>query len=167
MHTPPLSASPGRHRWQDVHDWIIRQIDGDIWSEGTRLPSVRALARLFDTSLGTVQRALAALESEARVHTVPRAGILVSARAHPDDEAVDFSALTVRVDQAVVQMLSQAVQPGHLAFSSAVLADELTPHVQLKRCLATVARQYAARSTPPAPSHRRAHAGARRALQPR
>ena len=129
MHTPPLSASPGRHRWQDVHDWIIRQIDGDIWSEGTRLPSVRALARLFDTSLGTVQRALAALESEARVHTVPRAGILVSARAHPDDEAVDFSALTVRVDQAVVQMLSQAVQPGHLAFSSAVLADELTPHV--------------------------------------
>lgn len=142
MHTPPLSASPGRHRWQDVHDWIIRQIDGDIWSEGTRLPSVRALARLFDTSLGTVQRALAALESEARVHTVPRAGILVSARAHPDDEAVDFSALTVRVDQAVVQMLSQAVQPGHLAFSSAVLADELTPHVQLKRCLATVARQY-------------------------
>ena len=50
MHTPPLSASPGRHRWQDVHDWIIRQIDGDIWSEGTRLPSVRALARALSSA---------------------------------------------------------------------------------------------------------------------
>lgn len=59
-------------RWRIVKDWIIRQIDSGEWPAQTKLPSIRTLARLFTTSITTVQRALVDLEANAYVLSVPR-----------------------------------------------------------------------------------------------
>lgn len=132
--------SAGQPRWQPVHDWIIRQIESDAWPEGKRLPSVRALADLFHTSIGTVQRALEQLETDAWLRTVPKVGIFVASGSTTPANDTDYAGVTVRVDKAVVEMLSQAVQPGHVSFSSAVLGDELVPQIPLNKCLALVTR---------------------------
>lgn len=127
-------------RWRRVKDWIIRQIDSGEWPARTKLPSIRTLARLFDTSITTVQRALADLEANAYVLTEPRVGYFVSAagRASPASR-FDFSSVTVNVNHAVVAMLSQAASRTTLSLSSAVLHGDLTPHVLLNKCMATLA----------------------------
>lgn len=127
-------------RWRRVKDWIIRQIDSGEWPAQTKLPSIRTLARLFDTSITTVQRALADLEANAYVLTEPRVGYFVSAagRANPASR-FDFSSVTVNVNHAVVAMLSQAASRTTLSLSSAVLHGDLTPHVLLNKCIATLA----------------------------
>lgn len=127
-------------RWWIVKDWIIRQIDSSEWPAQTKLPSIRTLARLFDTSLTTVQRALADLEANAYVLSVPRVGYFVSAAGRArTGSRFDFSTVTVNVNHAVVAMLSQATSRTSLTLSSAVLHGDLTPHVQLNKCIATLA----------------------------
>ncbi len=127
-------------RWRIVKDWIIRQIDsGDLAAEA-KLPSIRVLARMFETSITTVQRALADLEADAYVSTVPRVGYFVSAsgRAKPSG-AFDFSSVTVNVNHAVVAMLSEAASRTTASLNSAVLHSDLTPNVLLNKCLSVLA----------------------------
>lgn len=127
-------------RWRIVKDWVIRQIDSGEWPGESKLPSIRVLARLFETSLTTVQRALAELEANAYVLSVPRVGYFVAASARaPRNAHPDFSSVTVNVNHAVVAMLAQAASPAMTSLSSAVLHNELTPQVQLNKCLAALA----------------------------
>lgn len=68
-----LNPKPDK-RWQTVYAWLLRQIDSGEWPNGTQLPSVRELARLFDSSIATVQRGLAELEANSYVQATPRVG---------------------------------------------------------------------------------------------
>lgn len=127
-------------RWRIVQDWIVRQIEGGEWPDESKLPSIRILARMFNTSITTVQRALAELEANAYILSVPRVGYFVSAAGRTRlDSGFDFSSVTVNVNHAVVSMLSQAAFPETLSLSSAVLHSELTPHILLNKCLSSVA----------------------------
>ncbi|SEN18388.1 PLP-dependent aminotransferase family protein [Pseudomonas sp. ok266] len=127
-------------RWRIVKDWIIRQIDSGEWAAGAKLPSIRTLARMFETSITTVQRALADLEADAYVSTKPRIGYFVSAsgQAKPA-RGFDFSSVTVNVNHAVVAMLSQAASRTTASLNSAVLHSDLTPNVLLNKCLSVLA----------------------------
>lgn len=126
-------------RWQSVRDWIVRQIDSGEWPAQSKLPSIRGLARLFDTSITTVQRALSDLEANAYVLSVPRVGYFTRAPGPAAVSRADFASVTVNVNQAVVTMLAQAAASTTPSLSSAVLQGELTPHVQLSKCLAVLA----------------------------
>ena len=125
-------------RWHTVNTWLLRQIDSGEWPTGTQLPSVRELARLFDSSLATVQRALAELEANAYVQATPRVGYFV-AKGAAQVQGFDLASVSVNVNHAVVAMLAQAASNGGLSLSSAVLHDELTPQVLLNKCLTTLA----------------------------
>lgn len=127
-------------RWQTVKEWIIRQIDSGEWTAGSKLPSVRVLARLFGASITTVQRALADLEANAYVLSTPRVGYFVSAPGRETASSrFDLSSISVDVNHAVVAMLSQAARQGSTSLSSAVLHNDLTPDVLLNKCLAGLA----------------------------
>lgn len=127
-------------RWRIVKDWVIRQIESGEWAGGSKLPSIRSLSRMFDTSITTVQRALADLEADAYVSTIPRVGYFVSASGQAKPASgFDFSSVTVNVNHAVVTMLSQAASRTTASLNSAVLHSELTPHVLLNKCLAVLA----------------------------
>ncbi|NBK37624.1 PLP-dependent aminotransferase family protein [Pseudomonas soli] len=125
-------------RWHTVNTWLLRQIDSGEWPTGTQLPSVRELARLFDSSLATVQRALAELEANAYVQATPRVGYFV-AKGAAQVQGFDLASVSVNVNHAVVAMLAQAAGNGGLSLSSAVLHDELTPQVLLNKCLMALA----------------------------
>lgn len=124
-------------RWHTVNAWLLRQIDSGEWPSGTQLPSVRELARLFDSSIATVQRALAELEANAYVQATPRVGYFV-AKGAAQVQGFDLASVSVNVNHAVVAMLAQAASNTTLSLSSAVLHDELTPQVLLNKCLATL-----------------------------
>lgn len=125
-------------RWHTLKDWLLRQIDSGDWPTGTQLPSVRELARLFDSSVATVQRALAELEANAYVQATPRVGYFV-AKGAARAQGFDLASVSVNVNHAVVAMLSQAASHTALSLSSAVLHGELTPEVLLNKCLAALA----------------------------
>ncbi|RMO80044.1 aminotransferase-like domain-containing protein [Pseudomonas syringae group genomosp. 3] len=127
-------------RWRIVRDWIIRQIESGEWAVESKLPSIRTLSSMFKTSITTVQRALADLEANAYVLTLPRVGYFVCAagQAKPIAE-FDFSSVTVNVNHDVVAMLSQAASREVASLSSAVLHSDLTPNVLLSKCLTSVA----------------------------
>lgn len=129
-------------QWQIVRDWIVRQIGSGEWPAESRLPSIRALARLFETSITTVQRALNDLEANAYVTSVARVGYFVSmsGRAAVDD-GFELSSVSVDVNHAVVAMLSQAASSTTASLSSAVLHGELTPHVLLNKCQSVLANK--------------------------
>lgn len=127
-------------RWQTVRDWIIKQIQAGEWGGEIQLPSIRSLARLFQTSITTIQRALADLEASAYIFSVPRVGYYVSQGCQKNVERpLDFSAVDVNVNHAVVKMLSEAAQPGSLSLSSAVLHSDLIPRALLNKSLISCA----------------------------
>jgi len=127
-------------RWKIVKDWIVRQIEQGEWPDDFKLPSIRILARMFDTSITTVQRALAELEANAFILGVPRVGYFVSPSGRkPTGCRFDFSSVSVNVNHAVVSMLSQAVSTENLSLSSAVLHTDLTPNALLNKCVTAVA----------------------------
>jgi DNA-binding transcriptional MocR family regulator len=127
-------------RWRIVKDWIIRQIESGEWAAESKLPSIRTLSRMFKTSITTVQRALADLEANAYVQTLPRVGYFVCAAGHAKSVSqFDFSSVTVNVNHDVVSMLSQASSRETASLSSAVLHSDLTPNVLLSKCLTAVA----------------------------
>jgi len=127
-------------RWRIVKDWVIRQIQSGEWVAGSKLPSIREFSRMFETSITTVQHALADLEAEAYILAVPRVGCFVSASGRTDSaREFDFSSVTVEVNHAVVAMLSQAAACTTVSLSSAVLHVDLTPHVLLNKCLSVLA----------------------------
>ncbi|MDH0305307.1 MULTISPECIES: PLP-dependent aminotransferase family protein [unclassified Pseudomonas] len=125
-------------RWHAINAWLLRQIDSGEWPSGTQLPSVRELARLFDSSITTVQRALAELETNAYVQATPRVGYFV-AKGAAQAPGFDLASVSVNVNRAVVAMLAQAASSTTLSLSSAVLHDELTPQVLLNKCLLALA----------------------------
>lgn len=131
-----------RQRWQRIRDWLMQQIDEGVWRADERLPSVRAMARLFSVSVNTVQHALDALEAHAHVRAVPRVGYFVaSVDARVGVPGADFSGVTVDVDQAVTDMLSCAANSAGVSLSSAVLHEALTPVKALNGILQTLAAQ--------------------------
>lgn len=130
-------------RWRIVREWITRQIEGGEWAAESKLPSIRTLARLFNTSITTIQRALADLEADAYILIVPRVGYFVSASAQTNPaNGFDLSSVSVNVNHAVVAMLSQAANRETASLSSAVLHSELTPHSLLNKCLSAVANKH-------------------------
>ncbi|MBL1377468.1 PLP-dependent aminotransferase family protein [Zobellella iuensis] len=130
-------------RWKTIRHWIVRQINSGEWPETMKLPSIRALSRMFDTSVTTVQRALGDLESSCYIRAEPRTGYFVAAKtqAVPADET-GFASVAVNVNHAVVAMLSRAGRLKSASLSSAVLHDDLIPHTLLKKCLSAVADRY-------------------------
>lgn len=136
-------------RWHVVRDWIIRQIDGGEWACEAKLPSIRTLARMFETSITTVQRALSDLEADAWILSVPRVGYRVARTGA--SSGFDLSGVTVNVNHAVVEMLAQAASHDTPSLSSAVLHADLAPDVLLNKCLVAVARADAALSALVAP----------------
>jgi DNA-binding transcriptional MocR family regulator len=126
-------------RWRIVKGWIVRQIASGEWPAGSKLPSIRAMSRMFEASITTVQHALADLEADAYVSTIPRVGYFVTASGQPKTASgFDFSSVTVNVNHAVVTMLAQAASRKSASLNSAVLHSELTPHVLLNKCLAAL-----------------------------
>lgn len=82
------------YRYQTlVRDLEFRLLQGE-WKEGSRLPSIRQLAKTYRCSKSTVIRAFAELERKHLIYVIPQSGYFVVKRSQEKqthDQGLDFS----------------------------------------------------------------------------
>jgi GntR family transcriptional regulator len=65
--------------WEIAED-VRRRIRAGEYPPGSALPSYRALARSYDVSIGTAQRAIRLLRTQGLARGVPGRGVFVTRR---------------------------------------------------------------------------------------
>ncbi len=73
-----LDTSSGLAPWRQIHHQLIHLISSGALAPGTRLPTIRQLARDLGVAAGTVARAYRELESEELVETARGKGTIVA-----------------------------------------------------------------------------------------
>jgi GntR family transcriptional regulator len=91
--------------YEQIRAQIAAAIDSGQLDEGTRLPSMRALAADLGVATGTVARAYRELEGADLVASRRRLGTVVTAPSMPVAASID-------VRQAAAELASQAHQAG-------------------------------------------------------
>jgi GntR family transcriptional regulator len=91
--------------YEQIRAQIAAAIDSGQLDEGTRLPSMRALAADLGVATGTVARAYRELEGTGLVASRRRLGTVVAAPAMP-------AAASTAVRQAAAELASQAHRAG-------------------------------------------------------
>lgn len=83
MTTPRVvvDTSSGLAPWRQIHHQLVRMIDARVLGPGTRLPTIRQLARDLGVAAGTVARVYRELESAELVVTARGKGTVVADRA--------------------------------------------------------------------------------------
>lgn len=106
-----ISVGDPRPLFQQIVDAIRRQVATGKLSEGSRLPSVRALAMQLTINPNTVAKAYAELAGEGLVESRKGVGLFVAARRQrlSDDER------RRRLDEAVDQLVSAVLPLGYAA----------------------------------------------------
>ena len=75
-------ARPKTPIYQSIKDHVLSKIQDDSWLEGSVIPSEESLAKAFDISRMTVNRALKELSNEGVLHRVQGSGTFVSERKY-------------------------------------------------------------------------------------
>ena len=91
--------------YEQIRAQIAAAIDSGQLEEGTRLPSMRALAADLGVATGTVARAYRELEAAGLVASRRRVGTVVTAPSMPVAASID-------VRQAAAELASRAHQAG-------------------------------------------------------
>ncbi|MFB9903405.1 GntR family transcriptional regulator [Allokutzneria oryzae] len=73
-----VDTASGQPPWRQVHDQLRALITSSMLAVGTRLPTVRQLARDLGVSAGTVARAYRELETAGLLRTAGRRGTVVA-----------------------------------------------------------------------------------------
>jgi DNA-binding GntR family transcriptional regulator len=111
-----LSPSAG-HPYQAIAAQVIREIEaGDLPPEA-KLPSVRELAKTFDVTVATAQRALSQLAAAGYVKVIPGHGSFVRDRPTAEDaeQTLADQLHELREEVAVLRSRIEAVEQGQAA----------------------------------------------------
>lgn len=82
-----VDADNGLAPWRQVHDQLVRLITAGSLPAGTRLPTIRQLARDLGLAPGTIARTYRELELAGLVHTGRARGTVVAETASIDPTA--------------------------------------------------------------------------------
>ncbi|MFC3453243.1 GntR family transcriptional regulator [Amycolatopsis speibonae] len=104
--------------WRQVRDRIVQLITTGALAPGTRLPSIRQLARDLALASGTVARAYRELEEDGWVHTARARGTVVAEAADRPGKAALLRAAADEYARAAREL---GVEPGD-ALTAAVAA---------------------------------------------
>jgi len=86
--------------YENISEHLRNHILSGNYQTGERLPSVRALSRLFNVSINTVIQCFRKLEMDGLVDVRPRSGVFVASSAHapaPGNDIAHFPLLPVEV----------------------------------------------------------------------
>lgn len=124
---------------------ITRQIEHGTYRPGHRLPSVRQASQQRDLSVTTVLQAYQVLEDRGLIESRPQSGYYVrsnfaSSTPNPEISSPPLEPSEVSVQELVMMVLRDNLNPKLVQFGAAVPALELLPIAKLNRILATIAR---------------------------
>nr|WP_307850042.1 winged helix-turn-helix domain-containing protein [Saccharopolyspora sp. HNM0986] len=91
------------HPYQEMASEIARQIDGGDLSPGTRLPSVRALAKQHEVSAMTAQKALNQLAQDGYAEAVSGLGYFAQEPPAKEEARTDPSTAAINRQLAELQ----------------------------------------------------------------
>ena len=105
-----IELAPGEPRplFRQIVDGIRRKVASGELREGSRLPSVRALALQLTINPNTVAKAYAELTAEGLIESLKGVGVFVSARR----QRLSTEELQRRLDEAVEQLVSAVLPLG-------------------------------------------------------
>ncbi len=117
-------------------------------ARGTRIPSVRELARQQGVSPSTAVQAYRALEDARLIEARPRSGYFVAARParlpEPEPSAPPASSLAVDVSSLAEQVLKLAMSPGYVSFGAVCPSSDLFQQERVRRAVSRAAQRHRA-----------------------
>ncbi|OXM42510.1 GntR family transcriptional regulator [Amycolatopsis alba] len=108
--------------WRQVRDRIVHLITTGALAPGTRLPSIRQLARDLALASGTVARAYRELEEHGWVHTARARGTVV---AEAGDRPGKAALLRAAADEYARAVRELGVDPGAALTAAAAALESL------------------------------------------
>lgn len=138
-------------RYQYIAEELSKQIQGELYRPGEKIPGTRALAERFGVSINTVLQAQKILENQGLIESVPRSGFFVrwpqkprQKRHSANDEKpkLNFKPVPALVEkQRLVMDLIHATQREDLVQLGAALPDQdFLPSEDIRKALTRAAR---------------------------
>ncbi len=134
-------------RYESLAAEVLEQIHAGTFQVGERLPSVRQISRQKGLSVTTVLQAYHLLEDRGAIEARPQSGYYVRAplppAPAPQSELTDlpFDPARVRIDDLVMLVVRDTLNPQLIQFGAAVPDPDLLPTARLNRILAQIARR--------------------------
>lgn len=133
--------------YEQVAARIAGLIEQGTFAPGSRIPSVRALARQMEVSVSTVLEAYGYLEDQGVIAARPQSGYYVKARvpsppAAPRIVRQMLSPTTVTTRDLSVMVMRDTILMKHIPLGAAIPNPELLPAEKLSRMLSAEARRH-------------------------
>src|SRR5579871_3919867 len=141
-----MRSASGQRQWQVLRGWLLAQIDRGSLQPGERAPSLRTLARKFNVSIATAQRAVDELVNEGFVRPVPRSGYIVNS-LHSRIVLEDDQARRHGPSQNSVKDMAEHRPLTGVHLGMDAISGELGAGILLNRCLSAIARDQRSSST--------------------
>lgn len=132
--------------YENISEQLTSHIRSGSYRSGERLPSVRALSKLFGVSINTVIQSLRKLEMDGYVEIRERSGAFVCGSLPPDRTSpavVHFPMLPVDVSlsEDILRYMEPHVSAGTLHLGIALPAAELMPVQRIMRLFREMTRR--------------------------
>lgn len=132
--------------YENISEQLAAHIRRGNYRAGERLPSVRALSKLFGVSVNTVIQSLRKLEMDAYIEIRDRSGTFVAASVPPDrthPAVAHFPVLPVDVSlsEDILRYMEPHTSAGTLHLGIALPAAELMPVQRIMRLYRDVTRR--------------------------
>jgi DNA-binding transcriptional MocR family regulator len=151
--TDPTNAKIGAamRRYEELADFIARQIKRGVVRPGDRLLSVRRMRRLRRVSPATVTRAYQVLEGQGLLEARPRAGHFVTPRLHqrlpePSVSKPLSGTRAAAVDDALFEAFKALQNEDVVSLAAQYPRPELLPVAKLAKYMAAACRRMTPRS---------------------
>ena len=135
---------------------IANIIEEQIFSEtlkiGDKLPSIRALQKLYDVSLNTIKQAFLELESKSLIESRPKSGFYISKTSNrklaiPSMNKLKLSEKQVAPEDLITKVFDTLKDKSISRFSLGVPDESLLPIAKLNKGLLKAARNWAESGT--------------------
>jgi DNA-binding transcriptional MocR family regulator len=131
-------------KYQSVANQIADMIDTGVFAPGTRIPSLRRLAKQMSVSLTTAMEAYRVIEDRGLVEARPQSGFYVRSRQplppSPGKSAGANRAVDPDISDLYVRMMRQIGDPRYIALGAGVPNPTFLPTEALNRILAREVR---------------------------
>ncbi|WP_339388750.1 PLP-dependent aminotransferase family protein [Vibrio caribbeanicus] len=121
-------------KYKQLANQFVLEIEQGRRKEGSKMPSLRQLARQYSVSMSTAVNCYQELESQGWIHASPQSGFFVTVQPllHSIPEWVTFESKVTQIPKTVIERAARSFnQAGPLGVSSAPI-DELT-RLELER----------------------------------
>ncbi|WP_416307410.1 PLP-dependent aminotransferase family protein [Neptunicella sp. SCSIO 80796] len=136
-----------KYKYQKLVGQLVKQIEQGTYAPGQKLPGIRKLSNVSDTSISTVITAYQTLEQMGYVEAKPRSGYVVKNKKQlPATDKLSFKGISaptlVKTQEVALELAGRASVDGIVKFGEAIPASQYFPFHDIQRAIKRVAKTY-------------------------